>query len=56
MNVKAYIGLGSNLGDRQAYLDRAIQAPQESPTLRSRRSPRITSTNPRVGLPGKGSI
>src|SRR5262249_58221843 len=31
MSITAYIALGSNLGDRRAYLDRALEALQEQP-------------------------
>src|SRR5436309_2868966 len=34
--MKAYIALGSNLGDRQAYLEQALKALREQPVIPGR--------------------
>jgi 3-oxoacyl-[acyl-carrier protein] reductase len=54
MNVTAYVGLGSNLGDRQGYLDRAIQALQERPDVEVMQVSSYYETEPVGGPPGQG--
>ena len=54
MNVTAYVGLGSNLGDRQGYLDRAIQALQERPDIEVLQVSSYYETEPVGGPPGQG--
>ena len=49
MTVTAYLGLGGNLGDRQAYLDRAIEALQEHSDISVTQISSIYETEP-VGL------
>jgi 3-oxoacyl-[acyl-carrier protein] reductase len=51
MTVTAYIGLGSNLGDRQAHLDRAIQALQEHADINVTQISSIYETEPVGGPP-----
>jgi 2-amino-4-hydroxy-6-hydroxymethyldihydropteridine diphosphokinase len=54
MSVKAYIALGSNLGDRQDYLDRALQALQEADGIVVNRVSGSYETEPVGGPPGQG--
>ena len=49
----AYIGLGSNLGDRQGYLDRAIQAMQNHADLEVTQISSYYETEPVDGPPGQ---
>lgn len=49
----AYIGLGSNLGDRQDYLDKAIQAFQEEAAMTVRQVSSYYETEPEGGPPGQ---
>jgi 2-amino-4-hydroxy-6-hydroxymethyldihydropteridine diphosphokinase len=53
MGVVAYIGLGSNLGNRQEYLDRAIQAFQDHADLSVRQVSSYYETDPEGGPPGQ---
>jgi 2-amino-4-hydroxy-6-hydroxymethyldihydropteridine diphosphokinase len=55
MSVLAYIGLGSNLGDRQEYLDRALQALQEHPRISVLLVSSFYETAPVGGPPGQGA-
>src|SRR5690349_3040626 len=54
MSVIAYVGLGSNLGDRQTYLDGAIQALQERPDVEVTQVSSYYETDPVGGPPGQG--
>ncbi len=54
MPTTAYIALGSNLGDRQDYLDRALQALQEHPDITVTQVSRSHETAPAGGPPGQG--
>jgi 2-amino-4-hydroxy-6-hydroxymethyldihydropteridine diphosphokinase len=54
MKVTAYIGLGSNLGDRQAYLDQAIQALQERADVEVTHVSSYYEYEPEGGPPGQG--
>ena len=53
MTVTAYVGLGSNLGDRQGYLDRAIQALQDHADLEVTQISSYYETEPIGGPPGQ---
>jgi 2-amino-4-hydroxy-6-hydroxymethyldihydropteridine diphosphokinase len=53
--VTAYIALGSNLGDRQDYLDRALQALQENPGIDVTQVSSSYETAPVGGPPGQGN-
>jgi 2-amino-4-hydroxy-6-hydroxymethyldihydropteridine diphosphokinase len=55
MTVKAYVALGSNLGDRQDYLDRALQALQEQDGIIVTRVSSVYETAPVGGPPGQGA-
>jgi 2-amino-4-hydroxy-6-hydroxymethyldihydropteridine diphosphokinase len=54
MPVTAYIALGSNLGDRQAYLDRALQALRARPAIVVTKTSPYHETEPVGGPPGQG--
>src|SRR5262245_16127717 len=54
MRTTAYIALGSNLGDRQGYLDRALQALQEHPGIIVTQVSSAHETAPVGGPPGQG--
>jgi 2-amino-4-hydroxy-6-hydroxymethyldihydropteridine diphosphokinase len=54
MPATAYIALGSNLGDRQDYLDRALQALQEHPRITVSQVSTTHETAPVGGPPGQG--
>jgi 2-amino-4-hydroxy-6-hydroxymethyldihydropteridine diphosphokinase len=54
MPATAYIALGSNLGDRQGLLDRAIQALREQPGIAVTRVSSYHETAPVGGPPGQG--
>lgn len=54
MSVKAFIALGSNLGDRQDFLDRALQALQEADGIVVNRVSSSYETDPVGGPPGQG--
>jgi 2-amino-4-hydroxy-6-hydroxymethyldihydropteridine diphosphokinase len=51
MTVRAYLGLGSNLGDRLRYLQRAVDLLDEAPGVRVLRSSRVYETDPVGGPP-----
>jgi 3-oxoacyl-[acyl-carrier protein] reductase len=54
MTATAYIALGSNIGDRQDYLDRALQALQEHPRITVSQVSTTHETAPVGGPPGQG--
>jgi len=54
MDVTAYIALGSNLGDRQATIDRAIQALSRRPGILVTKSSSSHETKPVGGPAGQG--
>ncbi len=43
---KVYLGIGSNLGDRQGFLDRAVEGIQENELIREVRCSQIIATKP----------
>lgn len=49
--VICYIGIGSNLGDRQKYIDRAIEELKKNKNIRLKRSSSIYETDPVSGIP-----
>jgi 2-amino-4-hydroxy-6-hydroxymethyldihydropteridine diphosphokinase len=55
MSVTAYVGLGGNLGDRQAYLDKAIQALQDRRDVEVTQVSSYYETDPVGGPPGQGA-
>src|SRR5438034_10050168 len=55
MSITAYIALGSNLGDRRAYLDRALEALQEQPGIKVTQVSSYYETEPVGGPPGQGA-
>jgi 2-amino-4-hydroxy-6-hydroxymethyldihydropteridine diphosphokinase len=54
MGVKAYVALGSNLGDRQDYLNRALQSLREHSAIALGRVSSFLETAPVGGPPGQG--
>ncbi len=54
MAATAYIGLGSNLGDRRAFLDRALEALLGRPGVEVNRVSSVYETAPVGGPPGQG--
>jgi 2-amino-4-hydroxy-6-hydroxymethyldihydropteridine diphosphokinase len=54
MSVTAYIALGSNLGDRQANLDRALQLLREQPGVQVTKVSSYHETEPVGGPPRQG--
>src|SRR5215213_7845821 len=54
MTVTAYIGLGSNLGDRQSYLDRAVQALTDHERVEVTKISSYYETDPIGGPPEQG--
>ena len=46
-----YIGIGSNLGDRRSYIDRAIEEMKNSKYLEFKRSSSIYETDPVSDMP-----
>jgi 3-oxoacyl-[acyl-carrier protein] reductase len=54
MNVSAYIALGSNLGDRRDYLDRALEALSQRAGISVEKVSRYYETDPVGGPPGQG--
>jgi 2-amino-4-hydroxy-6-hydroxymethyldihydropteridine diphosphokinase len=54
MTVTAYIALGSNLGDRRAYLQRTLDALRQAPGLRVLGISGLYETEPVGGPPGQG--
>jgi 2-amino-4-hydroxy-6-hydroxymethyldihydropteridine diphosphokinase len=55
MSVTAYIALGSNLGDRQQYLERALQSLREQPGIMVARVSSWHETAPVGGPSGQGN-
>jgi 2-amino-4-hydroxy-6-hydroxymethyldihydropteridine diphosphokinase len=55
MTVNAYIALGSNLGDRRDYLDRALQLLREQPGITVTKVSSYHETEPVGGPPGQGN-
>ena len=53
--VTCYIGIGSNLGDRQGYIDKAIAALKSSKDIKFKKSSSIYETDPVSGPPVGGS-
>src|SRR5690349_2481281 len=53
MSVTAYIALGSNLGDRRDYLDRAVKALRERPGITVVKVSSYHETEPLGGPPGQ---
>jgi 2-amino-4-hydroxy-6-hydroxymethyldihydropteridine diphosphokinase len=53
--VTAYVALGSNLGDRRDYLDRALAALRAQPGVRVEKISRYHETVPMGGPPGQGN-
>jgi 3-oxoacyl-[acyl-carrier protein] reductase len=51
MGVVAYIGLGSNLGDRQEYIDKAVEALQEHSDIEVRQVSTYFETDPEGAPP-----
>ena len=56
MSGIAYIALGSNLGDRSKYLDRALQALREKPGIVVHQVSSYYETAPVGGPPGQGDF
>src|SRR5438132_5073026 len=54
MGAKAYIALGSNLGDRQALLEQALKALREHPAVAVLRVSSVFETEPVGGPAGQG--
>lgn len=54
MSTTAYIGLGSNLGDRREYLDRALQVLRDRPGIEVVAVSSYHETSPVGGPPGQG--
>jgi 3-oxoacyl-[acyl-carrier protein] reductase len=54
MPVTAYIALGSNLGDRRQFLDKALAALGQRPGLRIRAVSKVHETEPVGGPAGQG--
>jgi len=54
MSVIAYIGLGSNLGDRESYLNQALEALRVRCNLVLQRVSSLRETRPVGGPPGQG--
>jgi 2-amino-4-hydroxy-6-hydroxymethyldihydropteridine diphosphokinase len=52
--MKAYIALGSNLGDRQAFLEQALKALREHPAVAVLHVSSFLETQPVGGPPGQG--
>ncbi len=46
-----YLGIGSNLGDRRLYIDKAIAAIKNIPDIRLKRSSSIYETDPASDIP-----
>jgi len=55
MSVPAFIALGSNLGDRRAYLDRALAALRTSPGIAVQLVSSLYETRPVGGPEGQGA-
>jgi 2-amino-4-hydroxy-6-hydroxymethyldihydropteridine diphosphokinase len=54
MTARAFIGLGSNLGDRDLHLQRAIAALRDAPDVEVVRVSSVYETAPVGGSPGQG--
>jgi 2-amino-4-hydroxy-6-hydroxymethyldihydropteridine diphosphokinase len=54
MSARAFIALGGNLGNRQQYLERALQALQEHPRINVLQVSSFYETEPVGGPPGQG--
>jgi 2-amino-4-hydroxy-6-hydroxymethyldihydropteridine diphosphokinase len=54
MSVTAYVALGSNLGDRRAHLERALDALRRAPGVEVTRTSSVYETAPVGGPPGQG--
>ena len=54
MSITVYIALGSNLGDRRSYLDRALQALRARSGLVVTKTSPYHETEPVGGPPGQG--
>src|SRR5262245_15093828 len=54
MTATAYIALGSNLGDRRDYLDRALQLLREQPGITVTKVSSYRETEPVGGPSGQG--
>jgi 2-amino-4-hydroxy-6-hydroxymethyldihydropteridine diphosphokinase len=54
MSTTAYIGLGSNLGDRHAHLDRAVASLRQRPGIEVKRVSAYRETSPVGGPFGQG--
>src|SRR5687768_11167092 len=53
MGFRAYIALGSNLGDRQDFLNRALAALREHPSITVHKVSDFIETAPAGGPPGQ---
>ncbi len=53
--TEAYIGIGSNLGDRKRYVDAAIELLKESPNIKVEKTSPLYETGP-VGGPPQGKF
>lgn len=51
MGITCYIGIGSNLGDRQGYIDRAIEILKNTAGIEVRRTSSIYETEPVSDVP-----
>lgn len=49
--VKCYIGIGSNLGDRQSNIDKAIDSLKKNVNIKFKRSSSIYETEPVSNIP-----
>ena len=56
MATTAFIALGSNLGDRENYLEQAIQAMRDHPNLTVNQVSAIYETEPLGGPPGQNDF
>src|SRR6266852_3800461 len=56
MSVTAYIALGSNLGDRREFLNRALQMLRDQPGIVINRISSYYETAPVGGPPGQGNF
>ena len=54
MGVRAYVALGSNLGDRQGYLNQALQSLRDHPAITLHSVSSFIETAPVGGPPGQG--
>ena len=49
--ITCYIGIGSNLGDRQAYIDKAINSLKSNKDIKFKRSSSLYETDPVSDIP-----